>query len=193
MSESAGLDALRHYTCAQSTTDGLIVGNGDHVDAIAVGLNESRLLVEVLHDVEPEPDPPIWTPRIALVLDAEPKMSAVSRSNGEVIREVHSCAQRTGTASVVTTYSGSVHTPVGNAPYFETEETRSLQELCEALFRDHLNDQLRVLLVAGQRRRAPEQRASPRRSRSADNLRGQHGPIDKVPCRSRAYPHLIRQ
>jgi len=49
-SESAGFDARRHYTCARPTNDGLIVGNGDHVDAIAIGLDEPRPLVEVLRE-----------------------------------------------------------------------------------------------------------------------------------------------
>ena len=60
-------DDLRHYACARRTSSGLVVGNGDHVDVISNRLSGGTSASEATRGIEPEPDPPINTPRVALI------------------------------------------------------------------------------------------------------------------------------
>jgi IMP cyclohydrolase len=61
-------DPLRHYACARTFSEGLIVGNGDHVDVLAEQLDDRVGLEAALTTITPEPDPPINTPRIGAVI-----------------------------------------------------------------------------------------------------------------------------
>lgn len=148
---TASPDDLRHYVCARHSAKGLVVGNGDHVDIIVDGLNAGGALDSILLAIDPEPDPPIWTPRIALVLsDDRPLLTAVSRSPaGEISREIRSASTLPSHATVLTTYSGTAAEPVGDAPLHEVREHRSIKAMCEGFFWDHLDESLRVLAVAG--------------------------------------------
>lgn len=148
---TASTDDLRHYVCARHSARGLVIGNGDHVDVIVDGLNAGASLDSIILGIDPEPDPPIWTPRIALVLgDEGPQTIAVSRSPAGVIRrETHPVSMERSHATVLTTYSGTVAEPVGDAPLHEVGEIRSIRALCEEIFWTHLDESLRVLCVAG--------------------------------------------
>ncbi len=151
---SADPDSLRHYPCARRANDALVVGNGDHVDVLAGGLRAGVSLSEIVATIEPEPDPPIWTPRIALVIGEDARFVAVHRSGGEVVRRIEAVPHTPGSAAILTTYSGSATEPTGDAPYAECEESRSLQAMSDDLFYEHLDQRYRVLLVAGPVQRA---------------------------------------
>jgi IMP cyclohydrolase len=147
--QSVETDALRHYACARWANDVLVVGNGDHVDILAEGLKRGVPLEQIVVLIEPEPDPPIWTPRIALLMGSKVHFVSVSHSGDQIVRRVHEASCDPGVASVLTTYSGTSLEPIGNAPYAEVRELRNAQAMCEELFYRHLNEQHRVLLLAG--------------------------------------------
>lgn len=65
--ETGAPDPLRHYACVRLVGAHLVIGNGDHVDLIADAIVAGQPLREVLGDIDPEPDAPIHTPRIAVV------------------------------------------------------------------------------------------------------------------------------
>lgn len=147
--DSAASDELRHYACARWTDGTLVVGNGDHVDVIVRGLERRQPLDQIVSSLEPEPDPPIWTPRIALVMEERAHFVSVSRSATGTVRRVQEVPRTAGVACVLTTYSGTARDPHGDAPYAELNEQRSTRALCEELFWGHLDERYRVLLVAG--------------------------------------------
>lgn len=60
-------DDLRHYSCVRSLGPTLVIGNGDHVDHLADGILAGRTVADLLDGIDPEPDPPINTARIAVV------------------------------------------------------------------------------------------------------------------------------
>ena len=64
-------DPLRHYRAARR--DGLqhIVGNGDHVDTLAAELNDGAAPFDALRTLNPEPDPPLFTARIAAIVGGD--------------------------------------------------------------------------------------------------------------------------
>lgn len=148
-SMSAETDVLRHYVCARWADGKLVVGNGDHVDVLARGLEQGRSLEEVVDSIDPEPDPPIWTPRIALVMGQAAHFVSVSRANEVTSRRVHEAALAPNSASVLTTYSGTALEPVGDAPFATVRERRPTSTMCDELFYDHLDERRRVLLIAG--------------------------------------------
>ncbi|WP_307530858.1 IMP cyclohydrolase [Streptomyces umbrinus] len=61
-------DALRHYPAAREGTDWLVLGNGEQVATIAERLTGGALPVAALDQLDYEPDPPIFTPRISVSL-----------------------------------------------------------------------------------------------------------------------------
>ncbi|MEO1055675.1 MAG: IMP cyclohydrolase [Actinomycetota bacterium] len=127
-----------------------MVGNGDHVDEIVAGLDGAASIDTAMSAIEPEPDPPIWTPRIALVAGpGSSKMLSIYQRAGLTERRIVAVPRAPGCAVLQATYSGTVSDPVGDAPYSVWEESRSLAELCNALYQDCLDASLRVLLVAG--------------------------------------------
>ena len=70
-----------------------------------------------MEGIEPEPDPPIWTPRIALVVATTVDMIRVHRAGKEYVRRIDRPTQRPGAAAVFSTYSGSTDAVVADAPF----------------------------------------------------------------------------
>ncbi len=147
--ESTDSDNLRHYACARSAHDTLVVGNGDHIDVLADGIRAGQSSDDLASRIEPEPDPPIWTPRIALVMGKDPHFLAVHGSEDEIVRRIEAIPRARGSAAMLTTYSGSTEELAGHAPFTKHDESRSLQSMCQDLFHEHLDESYRVLLVAG--------------------------------------------
>lgn len=141
-------DPLRHYRCVRRSGDRLVIGNGDHVDVLVDGLANGLPLDQVVKAVDPEPDPPIFTPRIALVLDGEPTFVAVKRSGSEVERVVIDAGFQPATATVICTYNGTAKDPLGSAPIRRFSEERSLLGLASALW-SALDPAYRVALIGG--------------------------------------------
>lgn len=141
-------DDLRHYVCARRIDGQLVVGNGDHVDVIAAGIGRGESLAVVLEQVDPEPDPPILTPRIAIVVNERPSVLAVHRGNAGVIRRVLPVSSTPGTATLVTTYDGDLEQPVGSAPVRQMEGVGDVGSVLERIW-TALDPDLRVLALSG--------------------------------------------
>jgi IMP cyclohydrolase len=93
--ETAGHDPLRHYTARTVSAQHTVLGNGAQVGTVAHRLAQGWPPLAALDDLEYEPDPPIWTPRITAVTDRRTGrcwLGAARRSQGE----------RTGTDVTVT-------------------------------------------------------------------------------------------
>lgn len=142
-------DPQRYYTCARHGGDYLVVGNGDHVDLITNRLAAGATPHEIIELLEPEPDPPIHTPRVALCVGPTPVFLAVHRGEADVVRRVIPVRREPRTAMLLTTYSGSVEAPTGDARVRVVAEERSLEVLARDLW-SSLDPALRVLLVAGE-------------------------------------------
>ena len=88
-------------------------------------------------------------PRIALVLDDRSRSVAVCRDGDRVVRRIEPIERTPQVATVLTTYSGPIDSPRGNAPTFALSEQRSVSELAHGIFNEALPAALAVLLVAG--------------------------------------------
>ena len=141
-------DRLRHYTCARRTEDGLVIGNGDHVDVIADRLISGLATTEVVADIVPEPDPPIFTPRIAMIIGATVEMFSVFHEGDTVRRRLGTVPMRPRSVTVLSTYSGTSGESRASAPTSIFEEVRDRETVIEALW-SALDHQLRVALAWG--------------------------------------------
>lgn len=142
-------DPLRYYTCARHGGDYLVVGNGDHVDLVTDRVAAGATPHEIIELLDPEPDPPIHTPRIALCLGPTPVFLAVHRGETGVVRRVIPVRREPRTVMLLTTYGGSIDAPVGDARMHVAAEERTLEALARDLWAS-LDPALRVLLVAGE-------------------------------------------
>jgi IMP cyclohydrolase len=150
-SDGAGDDPLRHYRAAGIFGRHLVVGNGRHVDEIGRGLAELPTEA-LLGSLEPEPDPPIFTPRIAAVVDlmSDAAMfgAGVRAADGSTSPQVLSTdAFELGTGILLVTYQGSVATPSSWAEPTWIELAPSLEEQVATTW-DALDDALRVGLAS---------------------------------------------
>ena len=146
---SARHDELRHYECAVQVpaTGDVVIGNGDHVVQLAAALDTRTRLESALAEIDPEPDPPVHTPRIAAVLGADhATLIAVARSGEATHRAILAVRTRDGNAAVLHTYSGTAEQPAGTAPRFTLADGST--DLPERIWHT-LDPALRVLLAAG--------------------------------------------
>jgi hypothetical protein len=148
----AGHYELRHYDCVTTVAGTLqiVVGNGDHARTIASSLQDGCSLDEAIVPLEPEPDPPINTPRIAAVLDlhhAQIVRVRRGRETSQTHRDVRPVVLEPGEGLVLHSCSGASDRPIGSAPHFliHVPVDWSLPTLIwQALNPDH-----RVMLAAG--------------------------------------------
>ncbi|MEU0940902.1 IMP cyclohydrolase [Embleya sp. NPDC005971] len=68
---AVGHDPLRHYAAATMTSEWLVLGNGEQVGHVATRLRAGVAPTEALGGLEYEPDPPIRTSRITMLLGRE--------------------------------------------------------------------------------------------------------------------------
>ncbi len=100
-------------SAAQPSRHGLVVGNGDHVEQLAKALDNGASLTAALEDVEPEPDPPIRTPRIGAVIgSATAKLFRVTLTGQGIERDVIVLDGSPGSLATLTTYEGPRAAPV---------------------------------------------------------------------------------
>lgn len=115
----AGDDPLRHYRAAFADDDRMLLGNGDHVDQLRAAAVTGARLPALLEEVEPEPDPPIFTPRIGvLAMFGEGRLTSLhgfgvtGADTGDGLSVLRHLAvdagPRAGTAVAVKTYRGSI-------------------------------------------------------------------------------------
>lgn len=153
-------DELRHYACARAVTGGVVVGNGDHVDAVADAVAAGSPLEDLLVTVDPEPDPPIWTPRIAVVLaaaaddaDADGSASVLSvrrGPTGETERSFDRVDLAPGAGLLVHVYGGDEAVVVADAGVrrFDVERPVTAEDLARSLWAA-LRPDLRVAVALG--------------------------------------------
>ncbi|MHA6763379.1 IMP cyclohydrolase [Streptacidiphilus sp. PAMC 29251] len=74
-------DSLRHYTAVREAAGRLVFGNGEQVDTVAGRLTQGQPPQQALDGLDYEPDPPIFTPRLTVVVDgAQAWFGAARRS-----------------------------------------------------------------------------------------------------------------
>ncbi len=141
-------DALRHYCAAASRGAWTVIGNGDQVEPIAVGLAAGRDVLAAWSDHTFEPDPPIFTSRIWMAhQDAGADCilgfaRRSQRSDGSVDRVAWVIDHLTaGSAVLMTTYAGSsdqVTSTPGPTDVTVAADSRSgvLDEVWQALHPD---------------------------------------------------------
>ncbi|MFD5070202.1 IMP cyclohydrolase [Streptomyces sp. NPDC058369] len=125
-------DALRHYVAACVAGPWTVYGNGEQVAEVAARLTGGQSPAEALHGLEYEPDPPIFTPRITVV---------VERADGKAWL---GAARRPGNGreSTDTTVTALGRLPIGHGVLLSTYESDGQQV---ATARHHLD----VLVDAG--------------------------------------------
>lgn len=142
-------DPLRHYACARPFSEGLIVGNGDHVDVLVERLDVGVGLGAALATIAPEPDPPIYTPRIgAVIREHTAAIFSVAEIQGTIVRRTIELPPGTHTLAVQMTYEGSVAKPIGSAPLRILSSDEPIERLVADLW-SSLPSDLRVLLLVG--------------------------------------------
>ena len=148
LSSDVGQDDLRHYACARRTSRGLVVGNGDHVDTISSRLDGGASASEATRGIEPEPDPPINTPRIALISQSFVQLFSTTCEQAQISQKLETVPIKPGSLTLLTTYSGTVQAPLGSAPRFTFEENRETTAVVEALWAT-LHERLKVAMAWG--------------------------------------------
>lgn len=141
-------DDLRHYACARRTSTGLVVGNGDHVDVISKRLDGGASASEAIRAIAPEPDPPIYTPRIALIANTGVWIFSTVSEQAQISQRLETVPLERGSLTLLTTYSGTARAPLGSAPTFTLEENRTQTAVVDALW-ETLDNQLRVAIAGG--------------------------------------------
>jgi IMP cyclohydrolase len=146
-----GDDPLRHYQAAGIFGGQLVVGNGRHVDEVGLGLADqpASRLIDAL---EPEPDPPIFTPRIVSIVglmhEAATFGAAVHSVDGSTRHNALSTDEfPLGNGVLLATYQGPVAEPSAWATPTWVDLAPSLEEQV-AMTWDALDSGLRVGLAS---------------------------------------------
>lgn len=96
-------DALRHYRAVASVEGWTIVGNGSQVDEIAAEITRGVPAEVAVRRIQPEPDGPIFTPRITALVSAD----------GVLVTTAHGSAAPEGEPQVLSVSVADL--PVGSA------------------------------------------------------------------------------
>jgi len=147
-------DPLRHYRAVRRTGDHFVLSNGTQTDPVADRLAAGAPPAVALEELEYEGDPPIYTPRITVVVDSSGRIwlgaahrgSAERASSDTIVTRVGELAP--GQGMLLSTYAGPVAEPVTNRiPVPITTTATSHAELADQLW-NGLDAERRVL-VAG--------------------------------------------
>jgi IMP cyclohydrolase len=145
----APMDDLRHYVAMRHASSGVLVGNGTHTDHISAAVDRGDSVELAMTDVEPEPDPPIHTPRIVGFVEAgRVVVASVRRAHdGASQREVLTVDDPRDVALALTTYCGDrAHVRVDGVPTRVLRRPASLEAVADTCW-ERLDPALRVLLV----------------------------------------------
>ncbi|MEU9788217.1 IMP cyclohydrolase [Streptomyces phaeochromogenes] len=149
-------DALRHYPAAREGTHWLVFGNGEQVATITERLTDGASPAAALDQLDYEPDPPIFTPRISVVVDldgpgtawfgaARRSLSGRSASNRLTVAVTE---LEPGDCVLMTTYVSDGREIVTGAPFIEARTTAgSRDEFVDEVW-NALNPELRVAAAA---------------------------------------------
>ncbi|MFG1808159.1 IMP cyclohydrolase [Streptomyces sp. NPDC049040] len=148
-------DPLRHYVAAREKDEWLVFGNGEQVAEVCDRLQRKASPAVALGDLEYEPDPPIFTPRITVVAGLpagrQAWFAAARRSRGgRTAADVLTVTVRDlepGDAVLMTTYSSDGHRVMTGEPFLEARtEAVGKKELSDELW-DSLAPEFRVALA----------------------------------------------
>jgi IMP cyclohydrolase len=141
-----GNDPLRHYVAATQRDHWLVFGNGEQVVTVADRLRQRQPPAVALDGLDYEPDPPIFTPRITVIVDMNAPSNAwfgaARRSlSDRTSTNVLTLAVRDlapGDAVLMTTYVSDGQHLVTGEPFVEASTKAAdqhglLDELWEAL------------------------------------------------------------
>jgi IMP cyclohydrolase len=153
--DDARPDDLRHYACVQSTGRFTVVGNGAHVSRIAERLEHGDSFERAYEGLAPEPDPPIFTPRIAAAYgDGRTWMGTVWRAGSDDSRETWPVDIGPGAGRLLTTYNGDGVTPRAARHVQTVTGLDTPSAFVDALW-PRLDARYRVVVAAGYFDRAP--------------------------------------
>lgn len=144
-------DPLRHYRAVRSSERHFVLSNGTQTDPVADRLSHGTPPAVALEDLEVEGDPPIYTPRITVIVDAQDQIWLAAAHRGSAERATSDTivtrlgALEIGQGALLSTYSGPVAEPVTNrVPVSINTTAASHAELAEQLW-DGLTAERRVL------------------------------------------------
>ncbi|QMU73932.1 hypothetical protein GXP74_20905 [Streptacidiphilus sp. P02-A3a] len=139
-------DHLRHYVAARQSGDLLIFGNGEQVSTVSDRLGSGLAPILALDELDYEPDPPIFTPRLTVIADnhegGQAWFGAARHSTGSRAATnrltLHVSDLAPGEGVLMTTYHSDRQGIATGAPFTEvrtTEDNRTdlLDELWSAL------------------------------------------------------------
>ncbi len=120
-------DPLRHYAAARTSDDWMVVGNGRQVDAVLERLEAGQPPQVALDGLEHEPDGPIFTDRVTIVVSRARPVEAVlgvarRSAGGRTTSDIHTLVVREpapGDAVLLTTYKSDGETIEGGRPFLE--------------------------------------------------------------------------
>jgi IMP cyclohydrolase len=120
-------DPLRHYAAARMSDRWLVVGNGRQVDTVLERLEAGQAPQVALDGLEHEPDEPIFTDRITVVVSrAKPVVAVLGvarrSAGGRTTSDIHTLVVREpapGDAVLLTTYKSDGETIEGGRPFLE--------------------------------------------------------------------------
>jgi IMP cyclohydrolase len=155
---TTGRDPLRHYNALRRWKRGLVIGNGEQVDFVADGLDAGQSFIALLHNLQPEPDPPIMTPRIVAVTDivgagwGHVVLGAARMRDGDPARAewvIEECEHMDpGQALVLYTYASDA-VDVRTDAVVRRAEFSGTSEKIGAVLWAALDQRFRVLLIDG--------------------------------------------
>jgi len=144
-------DPLRHYRAVRRVDGYFVLGNGSQVDPVADRIAAGAVPSVSLEDLEYEPDPPIFTPRITAVIGDDDTVWLGAAHRGSADRAsadtivTRAGALEVGDGLLLSTYRGPVAEPVTNrVPVPITTTAATHAELARQLW-DGLYAERRVL------------------------------------------------
>lgn len=147
-------DPLRHYVAVRENDGRLVYGNGEQVAQVAYRLDHGDPPADALGGLAYEPDPPIFTPRITVVVDAagrawfgNARRSPTGRESADVLT-VALGELRPGDAVLTTTYRSDGVTVTTAAPYTEARTRAATPAALLAEIWSALTPELRVAATA---------------------------------------------
>lgn len=148
-------DALRHYVAVRPSGRWIVYGNGEQVATVADRLAAGRLPAQALDDLDYEPDPPIFTPRLTVVAETNGSAAWFGAAR-------HSPGPRTATdrmtlrvgelapgeAILLTTYHSDAQTVTTGPPFTETRTDAPTPATLLTTLWSALTPELRVAATA---------------------------------------------
>lgn len=144
-------DPLRHYVAITTVGGRYFVGNGDHVEDVSRDADDEADVFARFRAHSYEPDPPILTPRILAVMDAESNWVGIGTARHGARTDCEHVwfetrALSAGDALAVRTYQGDVHEPRSHGDPSWADSGETVEDAIQRLWA-RLDAELRVVVV----------------------------------------------